>query len=242
MKGNLKMHNIYCDESCHLPNDNSDVMVLGAITCLKSDKQKIFNDIRDIKTKYNLSTWNEIKWTKVSLSKIDMYKELIDYFFENDSLSFRGLVAKNKSKLDHDKYNDGDYNSWYYKMYFILLNQLIEYDSFYNIFIDIKDTNGGPRVKKLRSVLCNNIYDSKQEVIKGIYQINSRESEILQLTDLIIGCLSYVHRGLYDENSKSGKNILINYIIEKGNLDLYNKTARCEYKFNLFIWNPKGWY
>lgn len=236
------MHNIYCDESCHLPKDNSDTMVLGAITCLKEDKQKIFEDIRNIKKKHNVSTWNEIKWTKVSLSKIDMYKELIDYFFENDTLSFRGLIAKNKSKLDHNKYNDGDYNQWYYKMYFTLLNPIIEFDSFYNIFIDIKDTNGGPRVRKLREVLCNNIDDSKQEVIRGIYQINSRESEILQLTDLIIGCLSYVHRGLYIKESSSGKNILINYIIDKYHIDLYRKTRRSEEKFNLFIWNPKGCY
>ena len=234
------IYNLYCDESCHLPNDNSDVMVLGAITCLKRDKQQIFQDIRAIKEKHNMSTWNEIKWTKVSLSKIDMYKELIDYFFENEQLSFRGLVAQNKSKLDHDKYNRGDYNTWYYKMYFTLLNPLIEYDSYYNIFIDIKDTKGGPRVKKLREVLCNNIYDSKQEVIKGIYQINSRESEILQLTDLLIGCLSYVHRGLYDDKSTQGKDVLISYLINKGALDLYKKTSRFESKFNLFIWNPRG--
>ena len=112
------MYNIYCDESCHLPNDNSEVMVLGAISCLREEKQQIFDDIRNIKKKYNVSTWNEIKWTKVSLSKIDMYKELIDYFFDNESLSFRALIAKNKSQLDHKKYNNGDYNIWYYKMYF----------------------------------------------------------------------------------------------------------------------------
>ena len=236
------MYNIYCDESCHLPNDSSDIMVLGAITCSKEEKQEIFEDIRNIKKKHNVRTWNEIKWTKVSISKIDMYKELIDYFFDNKNLSFRGLVAKNKNELDHNKYNDGDYNTWYYKMYFTLLNTLIDYDSYYNIFIDIKDTKGGPRVKKLRKVLCNNIYDSKEEVIKGIYQINSRESEILQLTDLLIGAISYLHRGLYNENSNKGKDILIKYIIEKGNIDLYRKTSKYEAKFNLFIWNPKGWY
>lgn len=242
MKGNYNMYNIYCDESCHLPNDNSEVMVLGAISCLREEKQQIFDDIRNIKKKYNVSTWNEIKWTKVSLSKIDMYKELIDYFFDNESLSFRALIAKNKSQLDHKKYNNGDYNIWYYKMYFTLLNPLIEYDSYYNIFIDIKDTNGGPRVRQLRKVLCNNIYDLKEEVIKGIYQINSKESEILQLTDLLIGCLSYVHRGLYKGNKSNGKEILINYLIEKSNIDLYKKTSKHEAKFNLFIWNPKGWF
>ena len=27
-------YNIYCDESCHLQNDNSNVMVLGAVWCI----------------------------------------------------------------------------------------------------------------------------------------------------------------------------------------------------------------
>lgn len=232
------MYNIYCDESCHLQNDKNDIMVLGAITCLSSCKKEVFNDIRNIKSKYNVSTWAEIKWTKVSNSKIEMYKELIDYFFENPNLCFRGLVAKNKSKLNHDKYNYGDYDLWYYKIYFLLLNNLISCDNYYNILIDIKDTKGGPRIKKLREVLCNNIYDFKQEVIKGIYQINSKQSEILQLADLIIGCISYINRGLYDKESNKGKDLLVKHLINKSNNNLCEKTSRYEYKFNLFIWTP----
>ena len=46
-------------------------------------------------------------------------KDIIDYFFKNINLSFRCLVAKNKHNLDHNLYNDGDYNKWYYKMYFL---------------------------------------------------------------------------------------------------------------------------
>ena len=48
------IYNLYCDESCHLPNDNSDIMVLGTIICLKIDKQQIFQDIRAIKEKHNM--------------------------------------------------------------------------------------------------------------------------------------------------------------------------------------------
>ena len=35
-------YNIYCDESCHLQNDKSNVMVLGAIWCAKEKKQEIY--------------------------------------------------------------------------------------------------------------------------------------------------------------------------------------------------------
>ncbi|WEV18640.1 DUF3800 domain-containing protein [Clostridium perfringens] len=229
------MINIYCDESCHLENDLSDVMVLGGIACNKDEKVKIFNDIRSIKVKHNLSSWFEIKWTKVSKSKIDFYKELIDYFFNND-LKFRGVVAKNKKGLDHDKYNNGDYNEWYYKMYYLLLDHMIIPMDRYRIFIDIKDTKGGPKVEKLHEVLCNNKYDFKREVIEDIKQINSKESEILQLTDLFIGALSYKNRGL---DSSESKLEIINYIENIYNKKLNQSTHRCESKFNLFVWDPR---
>lgn len=92
------MINIYCDESCHLQNDSSDIMVLGGISCNDEEKKKIFNDIRLIKVKHNLSSWFEIKWTKISYKKIEFYKELIDYFFKNN-LKFRGIIATDKKIL-----------------------------------------------------------------------------------------------------------------------------------------------
>jgi len=86
-------YNIYCDESCHLEKDKSNIMVLGAMSCLIENKKEIFNDIRSIKEIHGLSKSFEIKWTKVSESKIEFYKDLVDYFFRNEKLSFRGLIA-----------------------------------------------------------------------------------------------------------------------------------------------------
>lgn len=229
------MINIYCDESCHLEHDSSDVMILGAIGCYKEDKEKIFNDIRSIKIKHNLSSWFEIKWTKVSKSKIEFYKELIDYFF-NNNLNFRAVIARNKKNLDHEKYNNGDYNEWYYKMYYLLLDQMIVPTDNYRIFIDIKDTKGGPKVEKLHEILCNNKYDFKREVLEDIKQINSKESEILQLADLFIGAVGYKNRGL---NSSDSKLEIIDYIENKYNKNLIASTYKNEIKFNLFVWEPK---
>lgn len=228
---------IYCDESCHLEYDDSDVMVLGGISCNRTQKNKFNEEIRNLKIKHGLSSWFEVKWTKVSHNKIEFYKELVDYFFLSD-LSFRGVIAKNKKSLNHKKYNNGIYDTWYYKMYFLLLDAMITPIDEYKVFVDIKDTNGGPRVKKLREVLCNNIYDFKGDVIKDIKQVNSKDSEILQITDLFIGALSYKHRDL-DGNSQ-GKTELIKYIEDKYSIDMNHMTSRNEKKFNLFIWAPRG--
>lgn len=234
----MKRYNVYCDESCHLEKDNSPVMILGAMYCPEEEKKNIYDEIREIKKKHGISTFFEIKWTKVSESKIDFYLELLSYFWEKDELFYRGLVASGKESLDHDKYNGGDYDLWYYKMYYRMLDPVISPNKRYHIMVDIKDTKGGKRIAKLRDVLCNNIYDFKQEVVEQIGQINSRESEILQLADLINGALAFYHRGLVDmPDSNPGKVKFVKALQKR--VDLDNNTKYGERKFNLFIWEPK---
>ena len=231
-------YNVYCDESCHLKNDSSSVMILGAVSCPKEQKKKIFDDIRALKIKHRLNSRFEIKWTKVSASKINFYLELLEYFWGNPYLFYRGLVATGKEYLDHEKYNDGDDELWYYKMYFLMLDPIINPLNEYQILVDIKDTKGGKRIKKLKEVLCNNKYDFRQEVIKQIVQINSKESEILQLADLINGAIGFYHRQLDKEpDANEGKVLMVRELQKKCKLD--KNTLRSEQKFNLFIWQPR---
>ena len=183
----MMLYTVFCDESCHLQKDNSSIMVLGAMYCLSEKRKQIYSDIRAIKKKYGLSSYFEIKWTKVSESKIEFYLELLDYFWKNNDLHYRGLVATGKDKLNHKEYNNDDYDLWYYKIYFRTLDPIIRQENEYHILLDIKDTKGGKRIQKLKEVMCNNIYDFNGEVITHIGQINSMESEIPQLADLLNG-------------------------------------------------------
>ena len=112
--------NVYCDESCHLENDNQKAMVLGAIWCPKEKIIKINKRLDQIKEKYDLGKFFEIKWTKVSPAKYEFYEEILNYFFDNEDLHFRALVIPDKSKLDHERFNQS-HEEWYFKMYFDLL-------------------------------------------------------------------------------------------------------------------------
>lgn len=229
--------NIYCDESCHLKKDKNDAMLLGAISCPANSKATINQDIRNLKKKHNLSTWTEIKWTGVSNSKINFYLDLVDYFVNNQNLNFRSVVIKNKYNLNHKLYNSGDHDVWYYKMYFYLLDPMISYEYKYKIMIDIKDTLGGPKVKKLEQVLCNNIYDFKHEVIKGIYQVRSHECEILQLTDLIMGAIGYFHNGHHKvSGSSNAKNTIVDRLFMYYERQIKFGTSRNAEKMNIFLW------
>lgn len=224
-------NNIYCDESCHLEHDNIPVMVLGAISCSKLHRKKVFKDIDEIKFKHNIGKNSEIKWSRISMSRIDFYKEIIDYFFENKNLFFRGLVVKNKDLLNHEKYHQ-THDEWYYKMYFRLLSGIINNDMRNDIYLDIKDTKGSRRRYKLQEVLSNNIYDFNNDIVHNIQAIDSRESLILQIVDLFIGALGYTNRDLKTSEAKLE---IIRYIKEKTGYSLTKSTLLTEKKFNIFV-------
>lgn len=231
MSNKEQINNIYCDESCHLEHDNIPVMALGAISCNKLYRKRIFKDIDNIKTKHGIGKKSEIKWSRISMNKIDFYKEIIDYFFENENLSFRGLVIKNKDLLNHEKYQQ-THDEWYYKMYFKLLSRIIKNDVRNDIYLDIKDTKGSSRRYKLQEVLSNSIYDFNNNIVHNIQAIDSRESLILQIVDLFIGALGYTNRNLKTSQAKLE---VIRYIKEKTGYSLTKSTLPTENKFNIFI-------
>jgi len=227
--------NVYCDESCHLEKDNIPVMVLGAVWCPKDVSGKIARDIRAIKIKHGLKSGFEIKWTKVSKAKQSFYCELVDYFFTNPHLHFRGLVVPDKTKLKHDEHGQ-DHNLFYYKMFFYVLRNILENGCHYRVYLDIKDTLGREKIDELRMMLKNAHYDFDREVIENIQHVRSHEMEQLQLTDLFIGALGYVHREL---SGNEGKLAVIGRIKHMSGKSLVNNTLPSERKFNVFIWEAR---
>lgn len=228
--------NIYCDESCHLESDHQNVMVLGALWAPLEATRGVAEEIRNIKSRHGLSKKFEIKWTKVSKGKQNFYLELVDYFFQNKDLHFRALVAKDKSKLDHTKYSQ-THEDWYYKMYYHLLNNLLSPTDNYRIYLDIKDTRSAAKVRKLQEVLQNAKFDFNRQIITRIQNVASRDVEQIQLTDILIGAVSYVNRGLA---GNSGKNSIVNKIKEATRYSLLRTTLMREEKFNIFVWEPRG--
>lgn len=228
--------NIYCDESCHLPHDDEKAMVLGALWCFKTKAGEHNQAIAGLKLKYNLSPFFEIKWTKVSPGKLEFYKELVNYFFASRSLGFRAWVIPDKSILLHDEYGQ-THDDWYYKMYFYLLRNLISTKRKYHIYLDIKDTRSRMKLQKLQEVLSNANYDFSREIIEKIQHVHSHDIGLMQLTDLLIGTVSYHARGL---SGSPAKNALVQLIKDRTGLSLNRNTLPSESKFNLCIWRPNS--
>ena len=225
-------YNIYCDESCHLENDDIPIMVLGAIWCLKDKKKEISKHIREIKTHFGLSPAFEIKWNKVSPAKKDFYLSLIDYFFDNNDLHFRALTVTDKTALNHERFNQS-HDDFYYKTYFGLLKVILSPANRYNIYIDIKDTRSQSKVERLIQILRTNRYDFDKRIISNIQQIRSHEVELIPLVDLLTGAIGYHCRGL---QTNAAKLAIIKRMQERSGYSLNNSTLIREDKLNLFNW------
>ena len=225
-------HNIYCDEGCHLENDQQNSMFLGGVWCSKDKIKEILKRIKEYKIKHGLKSNTEIKWTKISPKKVDLYLDIIDYFFDNDDLHFRCIIIPDKKKLNHDRFNQ-NHDEFYYKIYFGMLKTILDPQEKYNIYIDIKDTHGAKKIKKLQEVLCNNLYDFDRKIVENIQLVRSHEIGIIQMADILIGAISYNFRGLETSEAKLK---IINRIKDRSGYGLKKTTLLKENKLNLFVW------
>lgn len=231
-----KILNVYCDESCHLENDNSNIMVIGGVICPNDCRKQIYKDIKDIKKNNGIKPSTEVKWTKVSASKREFYLELVNYFFNTDGLGFRAMFF-DKTLLNHEKFNQ-TFDDFYYKMYYLMLKGIFEANTNYNIYLDMKDTLGYQKIQLLKEI-CNNLQISKEysyELVQKIQEVRSNENELIQLSDILIGAVGYTNREL---SSNSTKMEIIDLIKKRTGYNLHKTTFVRESKFNLFRWEPQ---
>jgi desulfoferrodoxin (superoxide reductase-like protein) len=236
--------NIYCDESSHLENDLSTVMVLGGIACNKKHVPEISQKIREVKAKHGMklpdanSRGFEIKWVKVSPSKIKFYEDLIELFLNDARLKFRAVVIPDKRKFRHEDFSQ-THNEFYYKIFYRALLPILQNISSSRIFLDIKDTQGGQKIRDLCSFLRRKLNDSEGLRVLSVEQIRSDESEILQLADLLIGAVAYSNRGLSTSSAKSRLVSKIENAVVSGKAarSLTTTSYLNETKVNVFVWN-----
>lgn len=228
-------YNIYCDESCHLERDRIPIMLLGAVWCPLDKTKSISREIRQIKAQHNAK--GELKWTKVSKSRLKFYQSLLDYFFAKEDLNFRCLVVDGKDILNHSYFNQGNHDSFYYKMYYyLLLNIVNRPESTFNIYLDIKDTRGSRKIRELSRILHAKLSDSERLTQPQL--VRSHESELIQLADFLMGAVAYCNRNDIPKKNSAKQKIVQQIKVYTGT-DINYNSPPWEEKFNLFIFKPR---
>lgn len=229
-------YNVYCDESCHLQTDHAASMALGALWCSEERVPEIVTRLRDIRRRHQIPVNREVKWVKVSPAKLGFYHDLIDYFFDDDDLHLRILVVPDKSLLGqaalHGTHDDG-----YYAMYFELLKAVLRPEGRYRIYLDYKDTHGGAKSVRLHDALANSVLDFDRAIVERVQIVRSHQVELLQLTDLLLGAVSYANRNLAGSTAKTA---LVNRMRERSRYSLTRPTLYAEQKTNISAWSAAG--
>ncbi len=227
-------YDLFVDESCHLEHDKISIMCIGYIKVPRLAYEELKLVFKSIKNKHGIK--NEIKWSKFSKVRLPLYKDLVDFFFDNP-LEFRCVLVKYKERLNHKDFNNGSHDNFYYKMTYYLLRPnppKVEY----RVFMDIINTRGRERLNKIEQVFQN--YHKGESPFVRFQHLRSHENDFFQLTDLFIGAITYKSRLIKGEVPENPYKIeFVQYLEKKSGFLLDEGTTPWESKFNIFDHQPK---
>jgi hypothetical protein len=226
-------YNLFVDESCHLEHDKIPVMCIGYVKVPVVAYDELKKDLINLKLAFKNPT--EVKWNKFSESRLPLYKAMVDFFFDKP-LDFRCVLIKHKERLNYNDLNRGTHDNFYYKMtYYLLRPNPVGLE--YRVFIDIKDSRGKEKLKKIDEVFKN--HHKGDSPFVHFQHLRSEESVFFQLTDLFIGAIAFKSRGLHlSEKSNKGKIEFVNYLESKSKFSLNESIPLWETKFNIFDFQP----
>lgn len=235
-----KIYNIFCDESrqdllaCRkaIYNTNRYCCIGGLMLPLES-RNCIKSRIKELQIEHNVH--GELKWGTVSKNKIGFYLDLIDYFFAEPELTFRTIVI-DAQKINNVIYNDSDQELGYYKFYYQMLYHWLDPNKIYRIYTDQKTNGDKRRLKDLKNILNNSYHYSSP--IESIQSIDSRQSLILQMENVLMGAVGYRYN-FGNSGSSLAKNIVVNKIEEHLKHRICH-TDKIEQKFNIFVISLRG--
>ena len=191
---------VYCDESrqelFRTRDERQGKFVLLGSIWIEADQRARFKEaLHALRDHHNVK--GEFKWNKVSPSRLAFYQELVEYFFQ-ENMRFRCFVAE-AHELDAARFHQADNELMFYKFYYQLLHHWILDCNRYRIFLDMKTNRVHSRLRVLRDVLSNANLTSE---IVDVQALPSREVDLLQLTDVLLGAVGYRFHGSEGSRAK----------------------------------------
>lgn len=227
---------VYCDESrpdlFASRNPKAEFLVIGSLWLQREDRSECKAAIHALRDKYRVG--GEFKWQKVSPSRFEFYRDLVEWFIAaGQRLRFR-CIAVEHTKVDLVHYHDDDQELGFYKFYYQMLRHWITNFNEYSIFCDAKKNRDPNRLRVLRRCLdLANLCST----VTCVQAIRSNESVLIQLADVLTGIastrLNRTHR------PQTAKTKLLD-TLEAGLGKTLQRTLKAEQKFNVFVIDPTG--
>jgi hypothetical protein len=229
---------VYCDESrpdlFTSQKRNARYLMIGSLWLPAGLRNEVKDKIKGLRQRHN--TWGEIKWTKVSPSRLPFYLDLID-LFEAYGMDMRfRCIAVDSNQVDMN-WHENDSELGFYKFYYQLLHHWILDFNEYRIFCDTKTNRDLTRLKVLHRCLNRANLSSR---VSSIQALPSRQVVLIQLSDLLLGAAS--SRLNQTLQSGSPKEAVVQRLESHLGVTQLHATHRDEEKFNIFqIRLQGGW-
>lgn len=199
-------YTVYCDESRHDGSPRNPYLAIGGLWVPTEQKADLTKELRAVCHAQGLGA--ELKWSKVSRQKLAAYKAVIDFFFSKD-LRFRVILVE-QAKLKYAQFKDGDAELGFYTFYYEMLIKWVQRPAAYNLLLDFKKNKGADHYRVLERCLRRKMPNGA--TLSGVHIIDSADSPLAQLADILIGAAAATWCGI---NEGSPKAELSAYIARK---------------------------
>ena len=227
---------VYCDEAYpDLFSSNhpqARYLIIGSVWLKSDDRDRFKASIHDLRNQYKIG--GEFKWTKISPSKMEFYKALLTWFYEQgEDLRFR-CIAIDHQQINLIHFHQSDQELGFYKFYYQMFHHWIHPFNQYRIFCDFKCNRLRDRLHTLKVCLTR---ANLAAAIETVQAVRSRESVLIQLTDMLVGLASArLNDRLAPGGAKEGAVVHLEGLLGRR----VASTELCEKKFNAFKINLNG--
>ena len=227
---------VYCDEA--LPDlftsgkPQGQYLMIGALWLPASLREDVKSKIDTLRERH--AVFGEMKWRKISPSRVTFYEDVVDLFFAYGSnMRFR-CIAVDRENINLAKFHNNDGELGFYKFYYQLLHHWILDHNEYQFFCDLKTSRSPTRMAELRRVLSKANISAE---ISNVQSLPSTQLALMQLCDILLGAAnSRLNVGAPASPAKLA-------IVERMEASLGRRitpTWKSEDKFNVFKINLQG--
>lgn len=229
-------YNLYCDESRHTSDPGQSYAVIGALQCPREQKRRIVYRLHCLMAKHNVH--GEFGWKRLSPNRRDFYLTVLQLFIEECALNFRCIVI-DRRQLNHARWNAGDAELGFYKLYYQMLAHWLKPGSAYHIYLDWQQNASSSRFEDLRTILKRKL--SGRARIACLEPVSSHTQPMIQLADMLMGAAGYDRNRLGQRAGGSAFKREFSSILASalGRSGLAQQTSLNEQKFNVFNWQAR---
>lgn len=228
---------VFIDESSQTAHR---YFALGALVIDNIDVGRLETRIRDARMPELPNM--EMGWKKVSRAKLDAYRRVADVIFKRDlrmqPMHFHSLVI-DCHRLKDKLFNKGSRDVGFSKEVFQLSLKCARLypRRIFHIYPDNRTTN--TPLEEVRTMLNFKVRrqgDKRDWPFRRMHFRDSKASLPLQLTDILLGALTFKMNGHYDaENASVSKRALCDHVLQQAGIgDVMHSTA---YSGHFTVWH-----